>query len=245
MKIEKISHKTLAETAAGKLAASLLDGSLAQGAQLPPERELMNQLGISRATLREALKALEENNLIESRPNVGWFARKIDESNITQAKDLARDAADILAPRSASNEPLTGPRRIPVSPEKPIHIPNLQKDRLGTFEFISWWEREKVQNAKVLVVGAGALGNEVIKNLTLMGVGYIFIIDFDKIEAANLSRSVLFRESDNNRSKAEIVAARAKSINPGRPHPISQYRCNYRAGAWHYPPHGCHHRLSG
>lgn len=214
MKIEKISHKTLAETAAGKLAASLLDGNLAQGAQLPPERELMNQLGISRATLREALKALEENNLIESRPNVGWFARKIDESNITQAKELARDAADGLASRSAANEPLTGPRRIPVSPEKPIHIPNLQKDRLGTFEFISWWEREKVQNAKVLVVGAGALGNEVIKNLTLMGVGYIFIIDFDKIEAANLSRSVLFRESDNNRSKAEIVAARAKSINP-------------------------------
>ena len=65
MKIQKISHKTLAETAAGKLAASLLDGSLAQGAQLPPERELMNQLGISRATLREALKTLEENHLIE------------------------------------------------------------------------------------------------------------------------------------------------------------------------------------
>ena len=35
MKIQKISHKTLAETAAGKLAASLLDGSLAQGGQLP------------------------------------------------------------------------------------------------------------------------------------------------------------------------------------------------------------------
>src|SRR5512140_691423 len=214
MKIEKISHKSLAETAARKLAASLLDGNLAQGAQLPPERELMNQLGISRATLREALKALEENKLIESRPNVGWFARKIDESNITQAKELASDGSDGQVSRSATNEPLTGPRRIPVSPEKPIHIPNLQKDRLGTFEFISWWEREKVQQAKVLVVGAGALGNEVIKNLALMGVGYIFIIDFDKIEAANLSRSVLFREQDNNRSKAEVVAARAKSINP-------------------------------
>ena len=109
---------------------------------------------------------------------------------------------------------MTGPRRIPVSPEKPIHIPNLQKDRLGTFEFISWWEREKVKNAKVLVIGAGALGNEVIKNLALMGVGNLFIIDFDKIEAANLSRSVLFRETDNNRSKAEVAAARAKSVNP-------------------------------
>jgi len=213
MKIQKISHKTLAETAASKLTASLLDGTLAQGSQLPPERELMNQLGISRATLREALKTLEENHLIESRPHVGWFARKIDESNITQAKELAGNDAG-SQPRLATSEPLTGPRRIPVAPEKPIHIPNLQKDRLGTFEFISWWEREKVLQAKVLVIGAGALGNEVIKNLALMGVGNIFIIDFDKIEAANLSRSVLFRESDNNRSKAEVVAARAKSINP-------------------------------
>ena len=64
------------------------------------------------------------------------------------------------------------------------------------------------------MIGAGALGNEVIKNLALMGVGYIFIVDFDNIEAANLSRSVLFRETDNHRSKAEVVAARAKSINP-------------------------------
>ncbi len=213
MKIQKIPHKTLAETAAGKLAASLLDGSLAQGAKLPSERELMNELGISRTTLREALKALEESRLVESRAHVGWFARQIDESNITQAKELAGDSVT-QASRPATNEPLTGPRRIPVSPEKPIHIPNLQKDRLGTFEFISWWEREKVQQAKILVVGAGALGNEVIKNLALMGVGNIFIMDFDKIEAANLSRSVLFRESDNNRSKAEVAAARAKSVNP-------------------------------
>ena len=214
MKIQKISHKSLAETAAGKLAASLLDGSLTQGGQLPPERELMNMLGISRATLREALKALEENRLIEARPHVGWFARRIDEANIAQAKELASSEVKTPAVTLAIDEPRTGPRRIPVSPEKPVHIPNLQKDRLGTFEFISWWEREKVQQAKVLVVGAGALGNEVIKNLALMGVGNIFIIDFDKIEAANLSRSVLFRESDNNRSKAEVVAARAKSINP-------------------------------
>jgi molybdopterin/thiamine biosynthesis adenylyltransferase/DNA-binding transcriptional regulator YhcF (GntR family) len=213
MKMQPISHKTLAETAAGKLAASILDGSLTSGTQLPPERELMSQLGISRSTLREALKSLEENNLIESRPHVGWFAREVDESNVTQAKEMAVDAGQ-LAARLAANEPPTGPLRVPIAPDKPVHIPNLKKDRLGTFEFISWWEREKVLNAKVMVIGAGALGNEVIKNLALMGVGNLFIVDFDKIEAANLSRSVLFREADNNRSKAEIAAARAKSINP-------------------------------
>src|SRR6202142_3700716 len=213
MKIQPITHKTLSEEAAGKLATSILDGSLPPGAQLPPERELMIQLKISRSTLREALKSLEKNTLIESRPHVGWFAKAVSESNMAQVKEMA-GAAEQTASRPATNEPPTGPLRAPMAPDKPIHIPNLKKDRLGTFEFISWWEREKVQNAKVMVIGAGALGNEVIKNLALMGIGNLFIVDFDKVEAANLSRSVLFRETDNDRSKAEITAARAKSINP-------------------------------
>jgi molybdopterin/thiamine biosynthesis adenylyltransferase/DNA-binding transcriptional regulator YhcF (GntR family) len=213
MKIQPIAHKTLSETVAGKLAASLLDGSLSPGTQMPAERDLMEQLGVSRATLREALKSLEESRLIESRPNVGWFAHAIDEKNVTKARELA-SAAVATSPRPATNEPPTGPLRVPVAPEKPLHIPNLHTDRLGTFDFISWWEREKVQNASVMVVGAGALGNDVIKNLALMGVGHIFIIDFDTIETANLSRSVLFRESDAHRSKAEVAAARAKALNP-------------------------------
>jgi molybdopterin/thiamine biosynthesis adenylyltransferase/DNA-binding transcriptional regulator YhcF (GntR family) len=213
MKIERISHRSLAEAVAGKLVSSLMDGSLKPGTQLPPERELIVKFGISRTTLREALKMLENNNLIEARPNVGWFALQIDESNLTQAKEMAGGAMN-NGERQTKNETPTGPIRVPIALEKPIRIPNLQKDRLGTFDFISWWDREKVQNAKVMVVGAGALGNEVIKNLALMGIGNIFIVDFDKIELANLSRSVLFRETDNNRSKAEIAAARAKAVNP-------------------------------
>jgi len=212
IKIQPLSYKSLTDTAAAKLAAFLLDGSFVTGSQLPPERELMSQLRISRSTLREALKTLEKNKLVESRRGVGWFVCKLDVSNLAQAKELAHEAG--TTSRSASKEPNTAPLRVPIAPEKPVHIPNLRKDRLGTFEFISWWDRDKVQNAKVLVIGAGALGNEVIKNLSLMGIGHLFIVDFDKIEAANLSRSVLFREKDNNRSKAEVAAAQAKSVNP-------------------------------
>jgi molybdopterin/thiamine biosynthesis adenylyltransferase/DNA-binding MarR family transcriptional regulator len=213
MKLQRIDHKSLPLTAAGRLAATILDGSLPSGAQLPSERDLMNQLGISRSSLREALKRLEENRLIESRPQVAWFARSVSESNMAQARELAGRSEQRRAARRAFETP-TGPLRVPIGAGKPIHIPNLKKDRLGTFEFISWWEREKVQNARVMVVGAGALGNEVIKNLALMGIGNIFIVDFDKVEAANLSRSILFREGDDNRNKAEIAAARAKAINP-------------------------------
>ena len=86
----------------------------------------------------------------------------------------------------------------------------------GVFTLLSWFKQDKVKNARVLVVGAGALGNEVIKNLTLFGVGTIYICDFDRIELSNLTRSVLFREEDayNHDYKAEVAAKRAMEINP-------------------------------
>ena len=87
-------------------------------------------------------------------------------------------------------------------------------DRYGRFRLISWWRQEKLAAAKVLVVGAGALGNEVLKNLALLGVGHVYVIDYDTIESTNLTRSVLYRESDAGKSKAERAAAAVKSINP-------------------------------
>ena len=86
----------------------------------------------------------------------------------------------------------------------------------GVFTLLSWFRKERVKNAKVLVAGAGALGNEVVKNLALFGVGHIYVVDFDRIELSNLTRSVLFREEDayNHSYKAEIVAKRAREINP-------------------------------
>lgn len=86
----------------------------------------------------------------------------------------------------------------------------------GVYTLLSWFKKEKVKNARVLVAGAGALGNEVVKNLALFGIGQIYVVDFDKIEITNLTRSVLFREEDayNHSYKSEIVAKRAMEINP-------------------------------
>lgn len=84
------------------------------------------------------------------------------------------------------------------------------------FTLLSWFKPEKVRNARVLVAGGGALGNEVVKNLALFGVGNIVVVDFDTIEMSNLTRSVLFREKDALKSdyKAKVIARRAKEINP-------------------------------
>src|ERR1700738_3904671 len=67
-----------------------------------------------------------------------------------------------------------------------------EDDRYSRLRLIPWWRQELLTRAKVLVVGAGALGNEVLKNLALVGVGTVYVIDRDTIGTSNLSRSVLF-----------------------------------------------------
>ena len=61
---------------------------------------------------------------------------------------------------------------------------------------IEWWDQERLRNARILVVGAGALGNETLKILSLTGAGFVLVFDMDTIERSNLSRAVLFRDGD-------------------------------------------------
>jgi molybdopterin/thiamine biosynthesis adenylyltransferase len=89
-----------------------------------------------------------------------------------------------------------------------------EDDRYGRLRLIPWWRQERLASARVLVVGAGALGNEVLKNLALLGVGTVIVIDLDEVEPSNLSRSVLFRLADGGRPKAEVAAERSAEINP-------------------------------
>lgn len=86
--------------------------------------------------------------------------------------------------------------------------------RFARFELMGWWDQERLSNARVVVIGAGALGNELLKNLALLGVGNVFVADLDRIENSNLSRSVLYREADCGRSKAQVAAERARDIYP-------------------------------
>lgn len=97
------------------------------------------------------------------------------------------------------------------SDEAPILLAG---DRFERFGRIAWWDQARLRQARVLVVGAGALGNEVVKNLSLLGIGHLAVADMDRIEASNLSRSVLFRETDRGQPKAEVAARAARDLYP-------------------------------
>src|SRR6266404_593951 len=95
-----------------------------------------------------------------------------------------------------------------------LRIVDHARDRYHSLAISSVWELARIRQARVLVVGAGALGNEVCKNLAMMGVKQLVILDRDTVEAANLSRSVFFREKDHGRMKTEAISERLRELNP-------------------------------
>ena len=75
-------------------------------------------------------------------------------------------------------------------------------------ERISWWKQSALRKGRALVVGAGAIGNELLKNLALMGFGYVYVCDMDHISSSNLSRTVLFTAEDIGKQKSVTAAKR-------------------------------------
>ena len=93
-------------------------------------------------------------------------------------------------------------------------LDELRTQRYRRHDLIDWFSQEQVAATSIAVIGAGAVGNEVVKNLALLGVGEIDLFDFDVVERHNLTRSVLLREADVGRDKAEAVAERARELDP-------------------------------
>ncbi len=76
------------------------------------------------------------------------------------------------------------------------------------------WNQDIISSSSVIIVGIGALGCEIAKNLTLVGVGNLILIDMDTIETSNLSRQMLFTEKDRGNLKAEVAKEKLRILNP-------------------------------
>ncbi len=87
--------------------------------------------------------------------------------------------------------------------------------------------QEKLQSAKVLIIGLGGLGSPVALYLAAAGVGELVICDFDKVDVSNLQRQILHDTNDIGKLKVDSAIARLQAINPeiyirGISHPIDE-----------------------
>src|ERR1700686_1011771 len=90
-----------------------------------------------------------------------------------------------------------------------------QEDRFSRLRLIPWWDQAKIAACRGLGGGAGALGDETLKNLSRLGFQQVVWVDLDRIEESNLSRSVLYRNEDVGEWKASAAARAYVQMAPG------------------------------
>lgn len=104
-----------------------------------------------------------------------------------------------------------------------IEVGSIDKDVFDRSRRIGWLNLDKISKAKVLMIGAGALGNEVAKDLALSGFRKLTIVDMDRVVGSNLNRCLFFSKDDAARAKmkANLVADGVLSLSREmRPYPI-------------------------
>jgi molybdopterin-synthase adenylyltransferase len=73
----------------------------------------------------------------------------------------------------------------------------------------------RIRSARVLIVGAGGLGNPAALYLAAAGIGKLGLVDDDTVSLSNLQRQVLFRTADVGRPKVKVGAQALRALNPG------------------------------
>ncbi|MHA2203251.1 MAG: ThiF family adenylyltransferase [Candidatus Hodarchaeales archaeon] len=82
-------------------------------------------------------------------------------------------------------------------------------------ERLALWDQHIIENSTILVAGVGGTGSELAKNLALLGIGSLILVDDDTIEYSNLNRQMLFKEEDVGQKKAKIAKKRIQEqFNP-------------------------------
>jgi len=76
------------------------------------------------------------------------------------------------------------------------------------------WNQSILKRARVLIAGVGGLGCEIAKNLAMVGIGHLDLVDLDVIEHSNLNRQFLFLEANIGAPKATVAAEKLRAINP-------------------------------
>jgi molybdopterin/thiamine biosynthesis adenylyltransferase len=95
-------------------------------------------------------------------------------------------------------------------------IDSIDSDIYDRHKRIKGWDQSKISNSTVMVIGVGAIGNELVKNLVLIGIGKIILIDYDFINPSNLNRCILFNIENAQQKvyKVDAVKDACNKLNP-------------------------------
>lgn len=148
--------------------------------------------------------------------------RTLDE--ISSKEESESTMRDSTTPTSRDGDSMDVDENLPSSnqPKSKIKIPNRgslnallsrpsifpnEDGELPIGEFDPFTSSTVLSKAKVLVVGSGGLGCELLKGLAMSGITDVHVIDLDTIDVTNLNRQFLFRQNDVGSSKAKVAAA--------------------------------------
>jgi molybdopterin/thiamine biosynthesis adenylyltransferase len=135
---------------------------------------------------------------VEARPNETVKELK---ATICEKLDIEPELTKLLL----RGKPLSEKLRVAKlkTPSEPLIV-----DYLWARHLILWGPegQQRIRSATILLAGAGAIGNEVAKNLALLGVRRLFIVDRDNVELSNVSRMIFFEPSNLGMNKAEVLA---------------------------------------
>jgi len=95
-------------------------------------------------------------------------------------------------------------------------IESIDSDMFNRQKRIKGWDQAKIHNSTIMIIGAGAIGNELVKNLVLTGIGKIILIDYDFINPSNLNRCILFNMTNAKPKeyKVDAIKAACTRLNP-------------------------------
>ncbi|MFX1528001.1 MAG: ThiF family adenylyltransferase [Promethearchaeota archaeon] len=94
---------------------------------------------------------------------------------------------------------------------------NMSAEERGLYDRqfrLEGWSQKLVKNSRILIAGVGGLGCEIAKNLAMLGVGHLDLVDLDIIEHSNLNRQILFTGVKIGAPKAIAAAKKLTEINP-------------------------------
>ena len=95
-------------------------------------------------------------------------------------------------------------------------IDSIDSDMFDRQRRIKGWDQNKISNATIMIIGLGAIGNEVVKNLVLIGIGKVILIDYDFINLSNLNRCILFNieKTEKQEYKVDAIKDACNKLNP-------------------------------